>query len=1087
MELTAEQQAVVDIDSGRHLVLAPPGTGKTQMLTERVKRALDRGVQPSEMLCGTFTIRAAAEMADRVKAETGRSEDELPLMGNLHHICYTFLFNYQVVSRTRQVVDGNFRDEALRTLRNLHPAPPFFLERHYTKMSYGEPTIDAYAYGRDFADAVNLTLALKAGTPTEFLPMRRNPCLGTDFVEDVCVDYLKLKADLFVLDFDDLLSETYKVLVDGRLPADFKPYRWLQIDEVQDLNPLQWAIVEKIAAPDAVLVFFGDYEQSIFSFMGASTRLLDKVAEGCELHFFETNFRATSYLLDLLSRYSFKTLGSSFSFLPFPARYESGEERLRILEQAEMDDVVHEAGRMLEAGETQNVAILVQTNQQADEAETCARYNGLPYVKISGFEFNSRKVFRDVAALLEVAANPLARVGWSRIVRHFARKQVGSPAAAQAFVAEMFHLGIDPRDLLQDDFVQMRALRFEMYAERAREGRIVVFDTETTGLDTLNDHIVQLTGVEYVAGKPGRQLNLFLRSPIPIPAEAEAVHHISDAKLAAVGLDPETAIRQFLAFVGTDLLIAHNLRYDRAILESSCRRYGIPFDAGLIPMCDTLDLCRRLHPELKVYKLGVLLETFGLEGNNSHDALDDVLAAGNLFLKLAEDGSQRVEAQRAWWTRHADFIAAFSGRAAEFFQQQRVRLEGRFDLRQETRAFIEYSIENRLYTFSDCRRMIREMRVGEADEDLASPTENLLDGETLPVEDLMAPLEKLFCYLERVYAKDARSFRQIVEEDWDRISKLKEVDLVDDDAQLVISTIHKAKGRQFDTVFIPYCQESYSNRAAGRKVNGFPSFQVLYGGASREENARLLYVGMSRAKRNLVLATDGTQVSPYLAPCLCCFRPGFVDFYRRVQQNGGRLYNFDETDWLARLYFLIVCKKENREPPQFIKWFDDQVASIRRIAFSLLPRCKDLKIVDQVIETALRSPDAVDRGAAIAHIRAMKDIRYVKVLRTYLLRLPSASPLKAGVISALAACARDASAREGLEDAVYDDFGPYRVDAANRLAELGVEKYKTVVKGTDEDWPVLATMMDDRARKILTWRVDHALPGADVYRQVLRC
>ena len=68
MTLTSEQLSVFNLVSGRHLVLAPPGSGKTEMLSQRIVRALGSGVDPTKMLCATFTNRAAFEMRDRVAA-----------------------------------------------------------------------------------------------------------------------------------------------------------------------------------------------------------------------------------------------------------------------------------------------------------------------------------------------------------------------------------------------------------------------------------------------------------------------------------------------------------------------------------------------------------------------------------------------------------------------------------------------------------------------------------------------------------------------------------------------------------------------------------------------------------------------------------------------------------------------------------------------------------------------------------------------------------------------------------------------------------------------------------------------------------
>ena len=89
MQLTEEQAEVVALASGRHLVLAPPGSGKTEMLSRRIFSAIRRGVDPDRMLCATFTNRAAFEMRERVAREADNLR--LPDVGNIHHFCHSFL------------------------------------------------------------------------------------------------------------------------------------------------------------------------------------------------------------------------------------------------------------------------------------------------------------------------------------------------------------------------------------------------------------------------------------------------------------------------------------------------------------------------------------------------------------------------------------------------------------------------------------------------------------------------------------------------------------------------------------------------------------------------------------------------------------------------------------------------------------------------------------------------------------------------------------------------------------------------------------------------------------------------------------
>ena len=89
IQLTDEQRRVVEIDAGSHLVLAPPGSGKTEILSQRILHAMRTGVNPERMLCATFTNRAAYEMRSRVEVQGAGVA--LPEVGNLHHFCFRFL------------------------------------------------------------------------------------------------------------------------------------------------------------------------------------------------------------------------------------------------------------------------------------------------------------------------------------------------------------------------------------------------------------------------------------------------------------------------------------------------------------------------------------------------------------------------------------------------------------------------------------------------------------------------------------------------------------------------------------------------------------------------------------------------------------------------------------------------------------------------------------------------------------------------------------------------------------------------------------------------------------------------------------
>ena len=173
-------------------------------------------------------------------------------------------------------------------------------------------------------------------------------------------------------------------------------------------------------------------------------------------------------------------------------------------------------------------------------------------------------------------------------------------------------------------------------AKYARNGRVVVFDTETTGCSRW-DEICQIAAVEYVEGARARMFSAYVCPTCEMNPCAEEVHGLSLDFLSEHGLAPEEAMRRFFAFVGHDaLLVAHNNKFDMRMLNQECAKFGLCFAPDGIETCDTLALARHVRPGLASYSLANLINAFGIDGTNSHDALDDTLACAGLFFALLE-------------------------------------------------------------------------------------------------------------------------------------------------------------------------------------------------------------------------------------------------------------------------------------------------------------------------------------------------------------------------------------------------------------------------------------------------------------------
>lgn len=184
--------------------------------------------------------------------------------------------------------------------------------------------------------------------------------------------------------------------------------------------------------------------------------------------------------------------------------------------------------------------------------------------------------------------------------------------------------------------MRINAKTLPLIAARARNGRVVAFDTETTG-GTAWDEICQIAAAEFVDGTLARTLALYVRPTCPMNPWAEAIHGLSMPFLREHGIAPEEAMRRFFDFVGEDaLLVAHNAAFDLRMLRQECGKFDLCFACEGVEVCDTLALSRRLRPDLPNHRLATLVELLPVDGVNSHDALDDALACAGAFFKLLE-------------------------------------------------------------------------------------------------------------------------------------------------------------------------------------------------------------------------------------------------------------------------------------------------------------------------------------------------------------------------------------------------------------------------------------------------------------------
>jgi DNA polymerase-3 subunit epsilon len=163
--------------------------------------------------------------------------------------------------------------------------------------------------------------------------------------------------------------------------------------------------------------------------------------------------------------------------------------------------------------------------------------------------------------------------------------------------------------------------------------RPIYYDTETTGVSPAKDRIIEIAAYDPVQDRTFESL---INPGCPIPPEATAIHKITDEMVADAPSFEEVA-KQFTAFCTDDMvLIAHNNdSFDKPFIQNEFQRNNVPFPSW--PFIDSLKFSRKYRPDLPRHSLQHLREYHGIEANNAHRALDDVIVLHKVFSLMIDD------------------------------------------------------------------------------------------------------------------------------------------------------------------------------------------------------------------------------------------------------------------------------------------------------------------------------------------------------------------------------------------------------------------------------------------------------------------
>ncbi len=404
--LNAPQQMAVLTTEGPVLMLAGAGTGKTAALTARLAHLVaTRRAWPSEILCVTFTNKAAREMRERVARHIGDAVEGMPWLGTFHSIGAKMLRRHAELVGLQSNYTILDTDDQLRLLKQLIIENDLDEKRWPARQLAG--LIDRWknrGLNPGDLDAVeNEAYANGAGARFYGLYQQR------------------LKA-LNACDFGDLLLHMLNIFRQHRdvLEQYQRRFKYILVDEYQDTNQVQYLWLRLLAQERKNICVVGDDDQSIYSWRGAEVANIlkfEKDFPGAAVIKLEQNYRSTpqilaaaSGLIDSNSQRLGKTLWTEL-----PAG-----EKVRVIGVWDGPEEARRVGEEIERLEAEGapldqVAILVRAQYQTREFEDRFIQIGLNYRIVGGFRFYERAEIRDALAYLRVIAQPADDLAFERI------------------------------------------------------------------------------------------------------------------------------------------------------------------------------------------------------------------------------------------------------------------------------------------------------------------------------------------------------------------------------------------------------------------------------------------------------------------------------------------------------------------------------------------------------------------------------------------------------------------------------------------------------------------------------------------------
>lgn len=427
--LNDPQRAAVEQTEGPVMIIAGAGSGKTRVLTYRIAYLIQKGVDPFNILALTFTNKASREMRKRIESVVGTEAHSL-WMGTFHSIFAKLLR----IEAEKLGYPSNFTIYDSDDSKNL------------IKSILKELNLDDKVYkpgmvlSRISSAKNNLITAAQYAGLSDLTEADSGS--GKPKIHEIYQKYTDRCFRSGAMDFDDLLVKTHELL--SRFPDVLNKYQhkfhYIMVDEFQDTNHCQYAIIKKLAAMRENICVVGDDAQSIYAFRGATIRnILNFERDYPDLKVFklEQNYRSTANIVKAAG----SIIQNNKEQLKKEVWTENDEgEKIRVVKTSSDNEEGKFVAESIFEDKQQNrlthrdFAVLYRTNAQSRSLEEALRKMNIPYRIYGGLSFYQRKEIKDLIAYLRLTINPNDEEALKRII-NYPTRGIGSTTIDKLILA----------------------------------------------------------------------------------------------------------------------------------------------------------------------------------------------------------------------------------------------------------------------------------------------------------------------------------------------------------------------------------------------------------------------------------------------------------------------------------------------------------------------------------------------------------------------------------------------------------------------------------------------------------------------------